>query len=443
MFKRLMIVAGLTVALGACNGDRTVSSNRHLQPIPAETVALMQRNGVSASDPIMMRIFKKEAELEIWKEDSDGRYVHLKTYPICRWSGQLGPKEREGDRQAPEGFYTVTPDLMNPNSNYYLSFNLGYPNRFDREHGRTGKHLMVHGSCTSAGCFAMTDDTVAEIYAIAREAFAGGQRGFQVQSLPFRMTPENLAMKRYDENIAFWRNLKEGHDHFKVTQRPPEVEVCDGRYSFNTQGCAPTDNRVAQEVAQRQSRDEARIAQLIERGTPAVKLVYQDGGSHPSFEDRAVAFASATDPSQLSRRARSLGYVSRPDAIAAGPQTIRVDSNGQPLESVVAQAPTSSASISSASMSSDAAPAASAPSEAAEGGVTRVARDDGAQDRPLHQRLFGNLFSGNLFSGGSRSEEPVEPGAAETPQPPQRGARVINGAQPLTPRGDAAYTAFR
>lgn len=428
MLKRLMLVAGITIALGACNADRTVSSNRHLQPIPPETVALMKRNGVSPGDPIMMRIFKKEAELEIWKEGPDGRYAHLKTYPICRWSGQLGPKKREGDRQAPEGFYTVTPDLMNPNSAYYLSFNLGYPNRFDREHGRTGQHLMVHGSCTSAGCFAMTDETVAEIYAIAREAFAGGQRGFQVQSLPFRMTPENLAQKRYDEHIAFWRNLKEGHDHFKVTQRPPQVEVCNGRYSFNTQGCAPSDERVAQAVAERRSRDEARIAQLIERGKPAVRLVYQDGWSHPSFQNQAVAFASVTDPSRLSSRARRLGEVSRPDAIAAGPQTIRVGSDGQPLASPasVARAPA-------------AAPAAARTAEAGDAGVTSVAREDAAPARPLHQRLFGNLFSRDSLSG----EAQAEPGAAEPPAPPQRGARMLNGAQPLTPHGDARYTSFR
>ncbi len=425
MLKRIVLVAGIAVALGACNADRTVSSNRHLQPIPAQTVALMERKGMSPSDPIMMRIFKKEAELEIWKEGPDGRYALLETYPICRWSGQLGPKKREGDRQAPEGFYTVTPDLMNPNSAYYLSFNLGYPNRFDREHGRTGQHLMVHGSCTSAGCFAMTDESVAEIYAIAREAFAGGQRGFQVQSFPFRMTPENLAQKRYDENIAFWRNLKEGHDHFKVTQRPPRVEVCNREYSFNTQGCRPTDNRIAQEVAERQRRDEARIAQLIENGKPAVRLVYQDGGSHPSFTNRAVAFASASDPSQLSSRARRLGDVSRPDAIAAGPQRIRVGSNGQPIEAARTPAVASAQSGSQDNV----------------GAVARSAAPAAAGEaRPLHQRLFGNLFSRGSFSGEERA--PQEP-ATETRSQSQRGATLMPGAQPLAPRGEAHYTAFR
>ncbi|MGL4974103.1 MAG: L,D-transpeptidase family protein, partial [Bosea sp. (in: a-proteobacteria)] len=183
---------GLT-ALVASGCVSTDISQRHMVPIPAQLVADMSGKGMSQSDPIMIRIFKKESELEVWKRDRSGKYALLKTYPMCRWSGQLGPKMREGDRQAPEGFYTVTPDLMNPRSQFHLSFNLGYPNPIERSQGFTGSALMVHGACTSSGCFAMTDDGVSEIYAIAREAFAGGQRSFQVQALPFRMTPENMA----------------------------------------------------------------------------------------------------------------------------------------------------------------------------------------------------------------------------------------------------------
>ncbi|MGY6570842.1 MAG: hypothetical protein ACXIVE_17765, partial [Salinarimonas sp.] len=253
--------------------------------------------------------------------------------------------------------------------------------------------------------------------------------GFQVQSFPFRMTPENLAQKRYDQHIAFWRNLKEGHHHFEVTQRPPRVDVCNREYSFNTQDCRPIDNRVAQEVAERQRRDEVRIAQLIERGKPAVRIVYQDGGSHPSFTNQAVAFASATDPSQLSSRARRLGEVSRPDAIAAGPQRIRVGSNGQPIEAAQTRAMAS-------------APAQSTP----QNGVSSVARSEAAapvagEERPLHQRLFGNLFSRGMFSGGTSA--PQAPATEAVPTPPQRGAGLLPGAQPLTPRNDAHYTSFR
>jgi len=172
MRKPFWVAASLALALTAC-GDQYSRSTRHLSPIPPATMALMAKKGMSKDDPILIRAYKKESEMEVWKRGSDGRYALLKTYPICRWSGQLGPKVKEGDRQAPEGFYSVTPAQLNPNSAYYLSFDTGYPNAFDRAHGRTGSALMVHGTCSSRGCFAMTDEAIAEVYAMAREAFAG------------------------------------------------------------------------------------------------------------------------------------------------------------------------------------------------------------------------------------------------------------------------------
>ena len=181
----------------------------------------------------MMRIYKKEGMLEVWKAKSNGRYALVEEYEICKWSGELGPKFKEGDRQAPEGFYDIRPHQMNPKSSYYLSFNLGFPNLFDQAHDRTGSNLMVHGACSSAGCYSMTDEQVLEIYAFAREAFRGGQPSFQVQAYPFRMTPENMAEHRDSEHYEFWQMLKVGHDHFELTKRPPKVNVCDGEYVFN------------------------------------------------------------------------------------------------------------------------------------------------------------------------------------------------------------------
>src|SRR5215211_465661 len=175
MVKRFALAASFMLALAACQDESFDRSGRHLTPIPPATLALMAQKGMSKNDPIVIRSYKKESEMEVWKRGSDGRYALLKTYPICRWSGQLGPKVREGDRQVPEGFYSVTPGLMNPNSNYYLAFNIGYPNAYDRAHGYTGGLIMVHGACSSSGCFSMTDEQIAEIYAIARESFAGGQ----------------------------------------------------------------------------------------------------------------------------------------------------------------------------------------------------------------------------------------------------------------------------
>ncbi|WP_211596710.1 L,D-transpeptidase family protein [Phreatobacter stygius] len=193
----------------------------------------LNTKGMTRTSPVLMRIFKQEAELEVWKKDANGRYALFKVYPICNYSGDLGPKVREGDRQSPEGFYAITPGLMNPNSSYYLAFNMGFPNNFDRAHGRSGSHLMVHGDCSSRGCYAMTDEAIAEVYALARDALQGGQESFQVQAYPFRMTPRNLARHRNNPNMAFWRNLKEGYDHFEVTRQEPQVDVCERRYVFN------------------------------------------------------------------------------------------------------------------------------------------------------------------------------------------------------------------
>jgi murein L,D-transpeptidase YafK len=234
----------------------------------------MAEKGMSSSDPILVRAYKTESELEVWKRRADGKYAHLKTYPICRWSGQLGPKIREGDRQAPEGFYTVTPGQMNPDSANYLAFDTGFPNDYDRAHGRTGAYLMVHGSCSSAGCYAITDQAIAELYAIAREAFAGGQPAFQFQAYPFRMRAENFAKHRADPNIAFWRNLKEGSDVFEVTREEPRVSVVDQRYDFGPE--QPT-------VAEKRAADEQNVAELVARGVPAVRMVYEDGSQHASF----------------------------------------------------------------------------------------------------------------------------------------------------------------
>lgn len=207
-----------------------------MRPLSHSTISALQQKGFTKRDPILLRIFKQESELEVWKKSSkNGQFRKFKSYEICRWSGKLGPKFQEGDRQAPEGFYEVTPALMNPNSSYHLSFNLGFPNAFDQAHDRTGTHLMVHGACSSAGCYAMEDEQIEEIYALAREAFRGGQKAFQVQAFPFRMTPENMAMNAASEHMSFWRMLKEGHDHFEVTRRAPKVDVCERRYVFNAE----------------------------------------------------------------------------------------------------------------------------------------------------------------------------------------------------------------
>jgi len=204
-----------------------------MRPLPKDTMMLLGKKGMSPEAPIFIRIFKEESELEVWKQREDGRFYHFKTYPICNWSGDVGPKEREGDKQAPEGFYTITTRQLNPNSSFHLSFNLGYPNAYDRAHKRTGQFLMVHGKCKSAGCYAMTDALIEEIYALAREQFLAGHESFQVHAFPFRMTDEKMAQHRTHKWYSFWMTLKEGYDYFEVTRTPPQVAVCERKYLVN------------------------------------------------------------------------------------------------------------------------------------------------------------------------------------------------------------------
>src|ERR1700719_3696022 len=223
------------VLLAGCNGDEISLANnaKANQPVPPKLIAKMEAQDMDLQSPILVRLFKQEAELEVWKQDRSGRFALLKTYPIRRWSGDLGPKVREGDRQAPEGFYSISPAQMNPQSAYYLSFNTGYPNAYDKALGHTGSQLMVHGDCSSRGCYAMTDEQIAEIYSLGRESFFGGQKSFQFQGYPFRMTALNMAKHRNNPNMAFWKMIKVGYDHFEITHQEPKVAYCEKKYVFD------------------------------------------------------------------------------------------------------------------------------------------------------------------------------------------------------------------
>ncbi len=294
---------GVAATLGGCETDGTEYSLRALQPLSQAMLAELERRHMPKESPILVRLFKEEAELEVWKEDDTGRFARLKIYPICRWSGELGPKVKQGDRQAPEGFYTITPAQLNPNSHYYLAVDIGYPNAFDRAYGRTGGDVMIHGDCSSRGCYAMTDEQITEIYALARESFFGGQRSFQVQAYPFRMTPVNMAKHRNNPNMPFWRMLKEGNDHFEVMRLEAKVDVCEKRYVFDAEvpaNASPAQpltfnatarcpayevpQELAEAVAEKQKSDDAQTAQLIARGTPVTPVkTGTDGGMNAAF----------------------------------------------------------------------------------------------------------------------------------------------------------------
>jgi murein L,D-transpeptidase YafK len=298
LLKALLAPAAIAVAmaLAGCNPTGTpIDRGRHMQPLSQRMLIELETKNMEKGSPILVRIFKEEAELEVWKQDKTGRFAPLRTYPICRWSGELGPKVKQGDRQAPEGFYTIVPALMNPNSNYYLAINTGFPNAYDRANGRTGALLMIHGDCSSSGCYAMTDEQIAEIYALARESFSGGQKSFQLQAFPFRMTPLNMVRHRDSPHLAFWRMLKQGYDHFEVRHLEPRIDICEKRYVFDAEPMAPfspTERcptyRVAEDivaaVSEKQRRDDIQTAELISRGIPTVPATMGiDGGMNPIF----------------------------------------------------------------------------------------------------------------------------------------------------------------
>jgi len=191
----------------------------------------LKRDGLSYGSAVFIRIFKEERELELWMRKGEA-FKLFRSYDIMAMSGLLGPKLREGDRQAPEGFYFVTPSRMNPKSRFHLSFNLGYPNAYDRAHNRTGSALMVHGSRVSIGCFAMTDSKIEEIYCLADAALRNGQKFFRVHCFPFRMTRENMKRHAKSEWLPFWQDLKTGYDWFEKRRQPPNVMVRNKKYVF-------------------------------------------------------------------------------------------------------------------------------------------------------------------------------------------------------------------
>lgn len=183
---------------------------------------------------MFIRIFKAESELEVWMQKG-GQYVLFATYPICHWAGTIGPKLREGDKQNPEGFYSVGARQLHRIGRWPRSLNLGFPNTFDRAYGRTGSYILVHGGCSSVGCFAMTNAVMAEIFALTERSLKSGQVRVNVHVFPFRMTEANLKTHEKSPWIDFWRNLREGYDAFEVTKLPPRVGICDRRYVVEPQ----------------------------------------------------------------------------------------------------------------------------------------------------------------------------------------------------------------
>jgi murein L,D-transpeptidase YafK len=451
------IVAAIVLAGCDPDGVREVNG-RHMHPLSGEMLAEIESKNMEKESSILVRIFKQESELEVWKEDKTGRFALVRTYPICRWSGELGPKFKTGDRQAPEGFYTITPGQMNPKSSYYLAINMGFPNAYDRANGYTGAFLMVHGDCLSAGCYAMTDEQIAEIYALARESFLGGQKSFQIQAYPFRMTPLNLAKHRNSPHMAFWKMLKQGYDHFEVTRLEPKVNVCEKRYVFGaetsgkfsaTERCpaykVPED--IAAAVQNKQRRDEVKIAELVNRGTPALPVKTGiDGGMNPTFLTAmklngapgvAIRTAAGTVPNHVS-----------PPAEASTGNTFSFAS----VESTPVSAPRSSVQVASAAPSSSggigsffsnlfgskdrgqATPEAAPKAKAAPASATQTAAASKPKTEPRQPAET------KTASAAQTKPQAVPPSRQESDADPQSSkptavTDLLNGAAPTVPSG--------
>jgi murein L,D-transpeptidase YafK len=343
------------MALGGCNPSDIPTSGRSQAPLADKMVAEIAAKNMDKESPILVRLFKEESELEVWKQTKDGEFALLKTYPICRWSGDLGPKKKEGDRQAPEGFYTITPAHMNPNSNYYLAFNTGFPNAYDKSWGFTGSDLMVHGDCSSRGCYAMTDEQIQEIYALGRESFFGGQRAFQLQAFPFRMTALNMAKHRNNPNFAFWKMIKEGYDHFEASKQEPKVSVCERRYVFDAAAPANSstplnfspaakcpvyqlDPAIADAVLEKRRTEQFQMAEYIGRNIAVVPARSGiDGGMHQTFAAKLTSHTEFDNNGRtliVAGNSQAPGYLPRPSNGPAGaPQiTIPQQPSAAPVE---------------------------------------------------------------------------------------------------------------
>jgi len=228
----ICLAVAAAIAMTGCANVPVIPSPADM-PISKDAMMLLGKKGMTPEAPIHIRIFKEESELEVWKQKPDGRFYHFKSYPICNWSGGLGPKIKQGDKQAPEGFYSVSNEQLNPRSSFHLAFNLGFPNAFDRSMNRTGDFVMIHGQCRSAGCYAMTDALIEEIYALGRDSIKSGQKSIAVHAFPFRMTESNMARHGTSPWVPFWKILKEGYDHFETTRVPADVAVCERKYVVN------------------------------------------------------------------------------------------------------------------------------------------------------------------------------------------------------------------
>lgn len=333
----------LVSLLAACQGGIDDLAPKANKPLPAKILAKMKAKGMEKNSPVYFRLFKDEHVVEVWKQKVNGKFEMVQNYNICAWSGTLGPKFKEGDRQAPEGFYSLKPSQMNPASQYHLAINTGFPNTFDRAHGRTGAHLMLHGACSSSGCYSLTDDNISEVFAFARDAFAGGQQEIILEALPFRMTPEKMALYSKHKDFAFWQMLKEGYDYFELTRTPAKVGFCEKKYVFNLPGAdninaacpAPALTAFSGTYASYQAKYESAYAAAAKKFEHTPFPIVMGGKSRPLTKKWEPQPVKPAKTAQLPKPVKA------PEAVDAEPEVAAVpaDATGPQPDAAAAVAP--------------------------------------------------------------------------------------------------------
>jgi murein L,D-transpeptidase YafK len=204
-------------------------------------LANLKKNNIKAEELNLLFVaFKTEKKLMIYaKKESENVYKSFLVYPICKSSGELGPKRKSGDYQVPEGFYYI--DRFNPKSNFYVSLGINYPNESDKKKSQAenlGGDIFIHGSCVTVGCLPMTDENMKEIYIYALLAKQNGQSKIPVYIFPFEMTEKNIEIyeNKYQNKTAllkFWQRLKIGFDLFEKNKKELKITVDgNGNYEF-------------------------------------------------------------------------------------------------------------------------------------------------------------------------------------------------------------------
>ncbi len=303
----------------------TPTKSWHPESVAAREADLSQEfeaKGLKLGSSVFLRVYKQTSEMELWVQRGP-RYELFKIYRICRWSGGLGPKFYEGDRQSPEGVYRITASDLIVNQRWDRAMEINYPNSFDRENGRSGSHILIHGKCGSIGCFAIQDQNVEEVYGAVRAALHNGQAYVPVLALPFRFSA--LAPDKEDtlQMNEFWGDLRRADLLFERDRLPPVAWICDGRYYFSDRrgdrhrhsvhlpGCKPLDNRAGmRDASNLPKEDKPVITALAESpaGSPQKAVENEAQAGNPkSLRIRLLHLAAKSQADCPRKHGRCLG----------------------------------------------------------------------------------------------------------------------------------------